>query len=88
MPKIPENYTIGDRSDLSPEYLLFLIENLYTQIAQQLNKCPQVYLRTTDGLATDYFLSNGDININTLTLKVEMLTDHPTATTVTWTQLS
>lgn len=88
MARLPKTYNIGDRSDLSPEYLLYLIENLYLQVVQQLNRCPQVYFRDTDGLTTDYQLSNGDFNVNTSTNKVEMLVAHPTATTVTWVTLS
>lgn len=88
MTKLPTSYNIGDRSNLTPEYLLFLLEQMYIDLTQQINRAPNVYLRPTDGQTTDYLLSNGDININTVTLKVEMLTSHPTATTVTWTQLS
>lgn len=88
MAKLPEIYNIGDRTELTPEYLLFLLERMYTDLVQQINRCPSVYIRTTDGLVTDYQLSNGDININRNTLKVEMLTARPTSTTVIWTQLS
>ena len=70
------------------DYLIYLLEKMYMDIAQQANRSPQVYFRETDGLVTDYELSNGDINVNTLTNKVEMLVAHPTATTVTWVTLS
>ena len=61
---------------------------MYSDLAEAINKKPDVYERTTDGQTTDTFLANGDININTSTLKVEMLTRHVNPTTVTWTQLS
>ena len=69
--------------DLTLEQLLDTMLDMYTQIAMQLNKKPDVYQRETDGQASDTFLSEGDININTTTQKVEMLVDR-TATTVTW----
>lgn len=86
--KIPEFFSVGDRSNLRPEELLRLMELMYSQLAQAINRKPDVYLRATDGLTTDVLLNNGDININTSTLKVEMLTEHVSQTTVTWTQLS
>ena len=88
MAKISETFAIGDRSDLTPEKLLELLELMYSDLAEAINKKPDVYERTTDGQTTDTFLANGDININTSTLKVEMLTRHVNPTTVTWTQLS
>jgi len=83
MAKIPEIYNIGSNEDLTLEQLLDTMLDMYTQIAMQLNKKPDVYQRATDGQASDTFLSEGDININTTTQKVEMLVDR-TATTVTW----
>ena len=68
--------------------MIYLLEKMYMEIVNQANRSPQVYFRETDGLVTDYELSNGDINVNTLTNKVEMLVAHPTATTVTWVTLS
>ena len=88
MPKIPEYYEVGDRSQISPEQLLRILEDMYKDLAVAINKKPDIYQRTTDGLTTDVVLSNGDININTSTLKVEMLTEHDTPTSVTWTTLS
>jgi hypothetical protein len=61
---------------------------MYTQLAEAINKKPDIYQRTTDGLTTDVLLANGDVNINTNTLKVEMLTKHVSQTAVQWTQLS
>lgn len=83
MAKVPEYYNIGNRENLTIERLLEILEDMYKQLAIALNKKPDLYQRTTDGQTSDTFLSNGDININTTTQKVEMLVDR-TATTVTW----
>lgn len=88
MAKITQTFNVGDRTDLTVEELLRLMERMYTDLSEAINKKPDIYQRTTDGLSSDTFLSNGDININLNTNKVEMLTSHPTATTVTWVQLS
>jgi hypothetical protein len=64
------------------------LQRMYTDLAVAINRKPDIYQRTTDGQINDTFLANGDININLNTNKVEMLTNHPTSTTVTWTQLS
>ena len=83
MAKIPEVYNIGSNEDLTLEKLLDTILDMYTQLAIQINKKPDLYQRTTDGQVSDTFLSTGDINLNTTTQKVEMLVNR-TATTVTW----
>jgi hypothetical protein len=61
---------------------------MYTDLAVAVNAKPDLFERPTDGQTTDTFLANGSININTTTLKVEMLTQHTNPTTVVWTQLS
>jgi len=83
MAKVPEYYNIGKKENLTIERLLEILEDMYKQLAVQINKKPDLYERATDGQTTDTFLSNGSININTTTQKVEMLVDR-TATTVTW----
>ena len=88
MARIPENFNIGDREDLTIEGLLLLIERLYTDLAVAVNSKPDLYQRTVDGQTGDTFLAQGSININLTTNKVEMLTNHVNPTTVTWTQLS
>jgi len=88
MAKITEHLNIGSREEISPDELLRVIEQMYTDLAVAINRKPEIYQRTTDGLTTDTFLNNGDININTTTLKIEMLTEHTNPTTVVWTQLS
>lgn len=88
MARIPETFNIPDRDDISVEDLLLVIERLYTDLAIAINTKPDVVQRNTDGQVGDTFLSQGTFNINLTTNKVEMLTNHPTQTTVTWTQLS
>ena len=88
MASLNEYFNAGDTDELTVEDLLLLIQRLYTDLAIAINQKPDLVQRTTDGLVTDTFLSNGTININTTTNKVEMLTNHPTQTTVTWTTLS
>lgn len=84
MAKITEVFDIGNRENMTPERLLELLETMYTDLAIAINKKPDVYLRDTDGQATDSFLSDGDLNINTTTKKVEILTSHVDPSTVTW----
>ena len=88
MAKVPEYYSIGDKTTITPEELARVIEDLYSDLAVALNKKPDIYQRSTDGLTTDTFLNVGDLNINTSTDKVEMITNQPTPTSVTWTTLS
>lgn len=88
MGKIPEHFPIGNRNNVTPEDLLEIVEDMYTALATAINQKPDVNTTTSDGDTADTFLSNGDININLSTDKVEMVTNHPTTTTVTWTQLS
>lgn len=88
MARVPEYFNVGDRTDMTIERLLAIIEDLYTQLAVALNQKTDLVQRTTDGLVTDTFLSNGTININSNTNKIEMLTNHPTVSTVTWVTIS
>ncbi len=88
MAKIPETFDMGSEKDVSVEHLYWLLQRMYSDLAESINRKPDLYERTTDGLVKDTFLSNGDMNINTSTLKVEMLTKHVNTTTVTWTTLS
>lgn len=87
MAKIPEYYNVGDKSNVSKERLLQIIEDMYKDLAVAINKKPDIFQRQTDGQTTDVSLSNGDININLSTNKVEMLTNHVNPTTVTWTTI-
>jgi len=88
MAKIPEYLQVGDRSNMSVEELLRVVEQLYRDIAVQLNRKCDLVQRPIDGQVGDVFLDNGTVNINLNTNKVEMLTNHTSSTTVTWTQLS
>jgi len=88
MAKIPEYLQVGDRSNMSVEELLRIVETLYRDIAIQLNKKVELVQRTVDGQTNDVFLDQGTVNINLNTNKVEMLTNHTSSTTVTWTKLS
>jgi len=88
MAKISEYYNVGSREEMTIETLLIVIEDIYTQLAVAINQKTDLVERTTDGLVTDTFLSNGTVNINLSTNKVQMLTNHPTVSTVTWTTLS
>lgn len=89
MPKIPEHYEVGNRENIGPERLLELLEDIYRELAIAINLKPDVITRQTDGQTSETFLSNGDININLSSDKVEILTNHDAGgTTVTWTTLS
>lgn len=89
--KIIERYEVGDRDNIQIEDLLRMMEDMYQRLAVAVNRKPDIITRENpdgDGQTNETFLSNGDININLTTNKVEMLTNHPSTTTVTWTQLS
>ena len=86
MTKISETYNLGDEADLNLEEILLRIQEMYRDLAVAINRKPDVYTRQSDGVTSETFLSNGDININLSTNKVEMLTNHA-ASTVTWTTL-
>jgi len=86
MAKIPEYYNAGTKNNLTTEELLEILLDMYRELSIQINKKPDLYIRDTDGQADDIKLSNGDININSSTQKVEMLVDR-TATTVTWKEI-
>lgn len=88
MARIPESFNFGDREKMTIEDLLVVLERMYIDLAEAINSKPDLYQRIVDGQTDDTFLSQGSININLLTDKVEMLTNHVDPTTVTWTQLS
>jgi hypothetical protein len=93
--RLPEVFNTGDKTDITPEQLLILIERMYIDIAEAVNSKPDLYQRedtagpnSGDGQPGDTFLAQGSININLSTNKVEMLTSHVSQTVVTWTKLS
>lgn len=88
MARLPETFNIGDGEDITLEDLLRLMQRMYTDLAVAINQKPDLYQRNVDGDPADTFLAQGSININLTSDKVEMLTNHLTATTVQWTQLS
>lgn len=88
MAKIPEYYNVGDRDNITVERLLVLLEEMYQQLAMSVNQKADVVERNTDGQTSDTFLSNGTININSSTNKVEILTNHTSSSTVNWQTLS
>jgi len=90
MAKVAETWEFGNVEEM--EELLRELQIMYSTLAVACNSKPDVYQREvagvpTDGDTADIFLSQGDININTTTNKVEMITNHA-ASTVTWTTLS
>jgi len=86
--RVNETFGFGNLEDIQIKELMILLERMYTDLAIAINRKPDFYERKIDGQTSDTFLSQGSININTTTNKVEMLTNHDTATTVTWTKLS
>lgn len=88
MARLPEYFNIGDQGDLDVEKLMDVLQRMYTDLAVALNSKPDLVQRTVDGQVNDTFLAQGTININLSTNKVQMLTNHPTQATVTWTTLS
>lgn len=98
MGRLSENYELGNAEDMEPEEFLRRIQEMYTELARAINRKPDLVFITSgndmngnpvpaDGDNTETFLSNGTININTFSDKVEIITDHPTASTVNWVTL-
>lgn len=85
MAKIPESYSYGDNEETTIEDIKDIVKDIYKDLAVAINKKPDIYFRSSNGLPSDTLLSIGDININSNTGKVETLVAHPTQTTVTWT---
>lgn len=88
MAKLPDHFNFGETDGLTMEEFVIKLQRMYMDLAEAVNNKPDLVQRTVDGQVTDTFLSQGTFNINLSTNKVEMLTNHPTQTTVTWTQLS
>ena len=88
MAKIASTFNVGNRENITPERLLELIEEMYKNLAEAVNGKPDFIERSTDGQTDDTFLSQGSLNLNSTTKKVEMLSEHTSATAVTWTTLS
>ena len=88
MARIAETFNFGDRSNMTTQDLLELLDRMYIDLAEAINQKPDLFQREVDGQTGDVFLAQGSININLLTNKVEMLTNHVSPSAVTWTQLS
>lgn len=88
MAKVAETFDFGDVTVDNLEEFVLRLSRAYTDLAVAVNQKPDLYQREVDGQATDTFLDQGSININLLTDKVEMLTNHTSSTNVTWKQLS
>lgn len=88
MANIPTSFNFGDTNDITIEELVVKLQRMYYDLAESINGKPDLYVRESDGQSNDVFLSDGSININTNTNKVEMLTKHNSTTNVTWTTLS
>jgi hypothetical protein len=85
--KIPISFPLGKKEDLTIEKLYEIIEDMYRDLALAINKKPDIHERSTDGQTSDSTLSNGDVNINTSTGKVEMLIKHTDSSTVVWKEI-
>ena len=88
MAKLPDHFNFGSEDEMTMEELVIKLQRMYYDLARAVNSKPDLVERDVDGQTTDTFLSQGTININLSTDKVEMLTNHPTQTTVTWVTLS
>lgn len=87
MAKLNNTYNFGDRRNIDLEELIKIVEDMYRDIADEVNKKPDVYVGTSDGDTASTFVSIGDININTSSNKVEVCTNHA-GSSVTWTTVS
>lgn len=88
MTRVAEYFDFGTAEGMTVEELVVKLERMYFDLASSINSKPDLYQRDTNGQTSDTFLAQGSININTTTRKVEMLTEHSSATTVVWTTLS
>lgn len=88
MASIPNHFNFGDTDNMELEELVTKLQRMYMDIAEAVNSKPDLYQRDIDGQTTDTFLAQGSINLNIITNKVEMLTEHVDPSTVVWTQLS
>jgi len=86
--KLAQRLEIGRRDSLTTQDVADIIENMYAELADAINRKPDIIERETDGQADDVLLSNGSFNINSSTGKVEILTEHTSSSAVTWVQLS
>ncbi len=84
MARLPNSFNFPDKDNIDMEGLLLILNRMYEDLAEAINSKPDLYQRDVDGQASDTFLAQGSININLTSDKVEMLTNHTSATTVNW----
>ena len=87
MAKLPNSFNFPDKDNIDMEGLLLILNRMYEDLAEAINSKPDLYQRDVDGQVSDTFLAQGSININLTTDKVEILTNHNSATTVNWVTL-
>jgi len=85
--KLPNSFNFPDKDNIDMEGLLLILNRMYEDLAEAINSKPDLYQRDVDGQVSDTFLAQGSININLTTDKVEILTNHNSATTVNWVTL-
>lgn len=73
MAKVRENLNLGDKENITLKDLIDIIDEAYRDLAIALNKKPDIYLRELDGDTADNFLSDGDLNVNTSTNNIEIV---------------
>lgn len=88
MAKLPDSFNFGNADELTLEQFVIRVQRMYIDLAMAINGKPDLIQRQTDGQTDETFLSQGTVNINLATNKVEILTNHPTQSTVTWTTIS
>jgi hypothetical protein len=86
--RLTETFNFGDTNEMTIPELMDRLSRMYTDLAVAINQKPDLYQRTTNGQVGDVGLSQGAFNINLNTNRVEMLTNHTSGSTVTWTTLS
>lgn len=90
MARLSENYELGNDKDLSFNELLKRIQEMYTQLARAINQKADVVVRNSATDNSETFLSDGTIYINqgATPSTVQILSKHPTRTSVIWTTIS
>jgi hypothetical protein len=89
MTKISQTFDFGDTKEMDIEKLVTMLQRMYLDLSTAINGKPDFIQRNaggvpTDGDPSDTFLPQGTLNLNTATLKVEMLVRHDSPSVVTW----
>ena len=89
MASIPEYFNIGEVDTKDPEEMIIILQRMYSDLAQAINQKPDLVVRKTVGNTNETFLSDGTINIDTLTNTVEIISSrNATGSAVVWTTIS